>query len=124
MRVFTPTNTPWHKVNFVDGNNVLVGFNMDSNCCESFGYSIRSEISTDGSEETPAESELEPYFFDPAFTPVENGGPYDEGGSISWRLVAEGLPPLFLTLFNYHNGYYSHGFTVEKDGKVVREGSL
>jgi len=32
------------KVNFVDKNNVLVGYDMNSSCCEEFGWYIRDEI--------------------------------------------------------------------------------
>jgi len=28
------------KVNFVDGNNVLVGFDDESCCCENFGFTM------------------------------------------------------------------------------------
>jgi len=31
---------------------------------------------------------------------------------------------LYLHLSNSHNGYYSHGFTVEVGGEVIRGGSI
>jgi hypothetical protein len=125
VKIFTPANSPWAKVNFVDGNNVVVGFDLGQSCCESFGYSILSEIPDGTNEDRPTDAELEPYFFDTSFAPVENsGGSFDEGGSISFRLVAEDLPPLYLTLFNAHNGYYSHGFEYVVPGQAKREGSL
>lgn len=126
MKVFDSSNTQWDtKVNFVDLNNVVVGYDMSYHCCENAGWSIRSELPTVACDEHPTAAELEPYYFDRSFTPVEvEGGDYDGGGSISWRLVAEDLPPLYLTLFNSHNGYYSHGFTLAVDGATVREGDL
>jgi hypothetical protein len=33
-----------YKINFVDKNNVFVGFDYSSNCCERFGYYIGIEI--------------------------------------------------------------------------------
>lgn len=47
----------------------------------------------------------------------------DEGGVAVFRLV-RGEDQRFLTLWNMHNGYYSHGFEMETNGETVRSGCL
>ena len=109
MRHFTPENTKWcSKYNFVDKNNRLVGFDMHSHCCESFGWGIG--LTKDEIENSPSNEDLKPYVFanePPTETDPPDG---DCGGTISFRLIADGKPDLWLNLYNHHNGYYSHGW--------------
>ena len=139
MKVFTPDTLPWRgKVNYVDKNNRVLGYSMAQDCCEIFGHCILAELpasTSDPSEHALPDSVLEPYSFSPE-NPVEFPdsvlGPYSpenpvelpatsggEGGMLAFRIVADGLPNLWVVIWNFHNGYYSHGW--EFDGK---EGSL
>ncbi len=47
-----------------------------------------------------------------------------EGSSISFRMVCNDKPNIILTLFNEHNGYYSHGFCYMLSEKNQGEDSL
>lgn len=135
MKAFTPDNTEtWgEKVNFVDINNVFVGYDMSQNCCEHADWFISPSITPWGyikEEElkTYSHEELEPYIFDPSFfmrvadsNANEN---LDAGAQIAFRLVAPNQPDLFLQIFNSHNGYYGHGFTVEINNVKVGGATL
>ncbi len=94
--------------------------------------------------ECSAPSNLEEMVFDVDFFEELPG--YDEGGRVFFRLVSPRLmrprrdetmrrlqrgaavnneaAEVYLELFNHHNGYYSHGFTVEVGGEVIRESRL
>ncbi len=125
----------WHKapsfpdrVNFVDSNNVFVGYEMYQQCCESATWCISTNI--DGSEpvlsapDDPEESkefEVEDYCFDPDFFyQTEDNERWDYYSA--FKLISHGKPDFFLILSNSHNGYYSHGFTFR--GNKTIEGSL
>jgi hypothetical protein len=102
-------------VNFVDDNNVFVGFSMENSCCERFDYFFtRSPEATlpeypDGIE--VSEDTLAKYSFDPSFCETPYLDLMDSGGAAMFRLVCPGEDDLYLVLFNEHNGYYAHGIT-------------
>ena len=123
MKVFTPANSKWDKkVNYVDKNNRVLGYSMEPDCCESFGHCILAELPTakgDPSLCALQESILGPYSFSPD-QPIELGlSDNEDGGMAGFRIVADALPDLWVVIWNFHSGYYSHGW--EFDGK---EGSL
>lgn len=113
------------KVNFVDENNVLVGFDFSQSCCESPGWSLSralpeaqlpvgdNGIVTDG------------FVFDRTFFSNEIPKDFDvqEGGIAVFRLM-KGEEVIFLTLWNSQNGYYGHGFEMEHDGIKIKSGIL
>ncbi len=126
MRIFEDLG----KINFVDENNRFVGFDYQSNCCESFGWLIRDELLSTRKElngmEGDTTEKLEGYSFDEQFLPVETpcdneSIDYDGGGSIVFKLVAKDKPDLYLHLYNYHNGYYSHGLKAKHNDVVTFE---
>ena len=108
------------KYNFVDANNVFVGFDSESQCSETFGWFI--------SETQPNEIDLnftplksyDGFIFDPTFFYSGNDGDAD---FVTFRLK-NGDKVLYLSLYNKQNGYYSHQFTAEMNGKVFQIGSL
>jgi hypothetical protein len=134
MRYFCSDNSFWTtKVNFVDENNVLVGYDFGSNCCEEFGWYIHNKVGK-ANEEDPVFSDgidgnalnefLKEWTFDTSFfEEFSNEKRYDEENFAVFRLV-NGDNELFLHLYNSHNGYYSHGFDFSKDGQVIHTGCL
>lgn len=128
MKRFDSGITPveWSKKhNFVDRNNVLVGFDTDQQCCEcatSFYAATCPAPESDAIQ--MSDEDLEPYVFDPDFFADPGSDDFDGGGAVGFRLVADGKPDVFLILKNAHNGYYSHGFDMTRDGKPIREGSI
>ena len=146
MRIFE-TNDDWcQRINFVDRNNLLVGFNNSQNCCERFGYSLSSQDTinlvpfhdeaTDEynddyglkipDEVGPSDEELEPFVFDRSFHEVRQLDPgYNCANVAVFRLLNDRGRELFLYLYNQHNGYYSHGFDFQDEiGLTIFEGAL
>lgn len=118
------------KINFVDDNNVFVGFDYERGCCEQFDASIRElpklnanivcGIETkDGCEEYPG------FNFDTSYSCVPNdeNDELECGGSVAFRLT-NGQEEIFLVLKNAHNGYYSHGFDMTKDKTTLFSGYI
>ncbi len=114
-----------YKVNFVDDNNVLVGFDYSKSCCESFGWALLNEPPT--IEPETGENGIDPdgYQFDTGFFSSEcpHGIFLDEGGTAMFRLTKDDSE-IFLFLWNCHNGYYGHGFDMTADGKMIHDGIL
>lgn len=112
MKCFDPNNSRWEsKVNYVDVNNRLVGFDMDSSWREYFGHGVFAALPVDSAELTsPVEADIEPYSFaDEEPTLITDR--YNEGGTLCFRICADKLPDLWVCIWNHHNGHYGHGFT-------------
>lgn len=126
MKVFNRTDGFIDKVNFVDENNVVVGYDMSQNCCEDADWYITDKqptsVERDGVHHQ--EYDLEPYRFYTSDYDAISDDSLDQGGAVYFKLVPvlPDLPILYLVLYNAHNGYYCHGFTIEKGGvHVLRE---
>jgi len=139
-RIWNLTKAFPGKVNFIDSNNVILGYDLNQSCCENAFWTIGE--SQDGSSplhrgdnEMEQEIELDGYRFDPKyFERIEDDG--NERYVAIFKLIhasefkwVDGklldlvkLPELYLRLENHHNGYYSHGFTFR--GESTIEGSL
>jgi hypothetical protein len=99
------------RKNYVDSNNVVVGFELplSQQVC-----SPKSELRhLDGSKAYPIEVADDTWVFDPTF--CERGRlPEDEYGNeyreAKFKLT-NGVDIVFLVLSNYHNGYYALNFT-------------
>lgn len=119
------------KVNFVDENNVLVGYDWSPSCCEQFGWYIANNITTkpgnnyvfnDDVCENAINTSLKDWFFDTKYFQTISNESENEHTAV-FRLV-NGDNELFLHLYNHHNGYYSHGFDFAKDGEIIQTGYL
>lgn len=122
MRIFNVDG----KINFVDDNNVFVGFDTEGACCEKFGYTFTMFIPEDMDSlySDVKESILEGYNFDKNFIkdlPYPKN--YENGGAKCFRLEKD-EEEVYLTIYNYHNGYYSHGFEFVNDEEIIEEGRL
>lgn len=116
------------SVNFVDKNNVVLGYDMSSSCCECYGWFISDMICTeqiegDESITNPFKDVLDKYAFDKSFIQVQHGGGnLDEGGIAVFKLISDdGDKPLYVHLWNCQNGYYGHGFKFADDKFVIKE---
>jgi len=122
MRVFEKGD----KVNFVDENNVLVGYDMEQQCCEYADWAITSEKIT-AQPKVKEEFDLTDYRFDQNFF-EEDSAEADDDESIYMAIfkldnIKDGSS-LFLTLYNTQNGYYSHGFNLEVGGNTIYSGKV
>jgi hypothetical protein len=95
------------KINYVDSNNRFVGYSMYQSCCESFGHGVFDHVPK--TEHDEFDIDITPYNFvdEPPIDCMEIS---DSGGGLAFRIVSEGLPDAFVVIWNYHNGYYAHGF--------------
>lgn len=112
------------KWNFVDGNNVFVGYDNGQDCCENAGYHLTRTLGLENDSDL-AEESLDGYIFDTTFfregvIPQET---LEDGGSATFRLI-KGSEEAFLTIFNSHNGYYGHGFEAKINGIEWKSGCL
>lgn len=111
------------KFNWVDENNVVLGFDSWGQCCEDFGYfySALPDSTKDGTDHISLSAEnLLSYRFDPTFK--DSSGETD-CAMATFRLISPDNV-VYLTIYNDHNGYYSHGFKFESTDNIIREGSL
>lgn len=138
----------FNKVNFVDSNNRLVGFELAQNCCETAYWHVELN---DGDKTNTIDYESEyiqrsatkvKHEFCDEFTKViskcwfcsnvyfDDKEPIikeDEegGGTATWDLVNDkGECIGKLVLENCHNGYYSHGFYDVRDGQEPAYNSI
>ncbi len=128
MRIFEKDD----KTNYVDDNNVFVGFDNNSRCCENWGHYITRSIpkmpegkAYTGWEPEDIVEDFDGFNFDTEFfQEIPEADLYvNDGGAVVFRLVRDG-EEIFLTIYNTHNGYYSHGFTFENGATTIQEGSL
>lgn len=137
MKCFNTKVDYSHKINFVDENNVLVGFDTDSQCCENYGWYISKSISDDNPnlinikcvvDDTftlpHVNSILEGWVFDENFFEEITSSKANEDGNIGVFRLIRGDQSMYLHLYNYHNGFYSHGFTMMKGDEYLQEGYL
>lgn len=107
------------KVNFIDSNNVILGYDLEQSCCEHAFWSISETPDGknpiyQGDNDTVKEIHLEGYCFDPNYCQQQHDLEREEHAA-TFKLVGSQyakpqLPDLFVRLENHHNGYYGHGF--------------
>ena len=112
------------KVNFVDENNVFLGYDLEQDYCEHADWFV-ADTPQEGWPETEREGipDLKGFAFDPAFFKQVDCGEFDGGGMAIFRIV-NGETEKFVHIFNWHNGYYGHGFDFTIGGKSACEGTL
>lgn len=130
MKIFNKGGEWSSKVNFIDENNVVLGYDTTQWCCEHAGWFIADIVKKDvdfwGNDTLNTEQiiDLPGFNFDPTFfmqIDTENHS-LDEGRMVIFRVV-NSSEERFVHLFNVHNGYYGHGFEFECPGNE-REGIL
>lgn len=137
MKIFISSRSSTDEVvNFIDKNNVLVGYDTTQNCCESAGWYLSPTAEQNDNEIVSGDCEgwipdndalefFADWIFDIEFCQEteldDDDGDYD--CEAVFRMT-KGNSEQFLHLYNHHNGYYSHGFVVKKDDKVTHEGDL
>ncbi len=127
MKIFNNGSGWESKVNFVDINNVLVGYDTDQSCCEHAGWYISREKRLDIDDgKTIAETDIDKHNFDPNYFEEVSGADVEDGGMVRFKLINPNDPidELYLHIFNSHNGYYGHGFIVTHSGTVIQSGTL
>lgn len=124
MRYFDTDN----KFNWVDENNVYLGYDSSQQCCEDADWFVCDEITKDIGYNSPSgcENDLdwENWEFDTQFFDSGYGGGGDGGVAIFRLNHKEENRYTYLHLFNCHNGYYGHGFVFKIGDEVKMEDYL
>jgi len=85
MKIFSKDG----KINFVDKNNVFLGYDMNQDCCEDANWFI-SDTPKEFSQSNDCNEDLEKYIFDTSFfKEVVNRDHFDSGGMVIFRIVNE-----------------------------------
>jgi hypothetical protein len=129
MQVFEKSSdSGWgNRLNVIDENNVFVGFDFESSCCENFGYVFTDKkpvSEVDFSDQKSVEFKHEDFVFDPEYFEKLTGSWLNEGGAVSFRLINKQGSEIFLVLYNCHNGYYGHGFEMKVGDSTKYDDSL
>jgi hypothetical protein len=125
--IITDSGSGWNsKTNFIDQDDVFVGYDTDIQCCEQAGWFISKKKSFDMDTQCIANDiSLESYVFDTNyFQEGEDNNKWEPAQFVVFKLVKDKAPNLYLHLYNCHNGYYSHGFTSKVGGEIWEEGYL
>lgn len=118
------------KINFVDENNVMLGYDNDQCCCEHADWFIADEVTPKILDHQPVDA-VDGWVFDPDFFreidhATSGDAKYnclDAGGMAVFRIV-KGDAEKFIHLFNCHNGYYGHGFSFMNGNTPIQQGGL
>lgn len=128
MKIFNKTENWSSKVNFVDDNNVVLGYDTDQSCCEYADWFIADAPTEkcvdrkDTPDGTP--EEMPGWNFDPTYIREVSGeSEFDAGGMAIFRIVKDGAEK-FVHIFNSHNGYYGHGFDFKSGDTAIKAGCL
>lgn len=107
-----------NKSNWIDHNNVVIGYDDYQQCCEVFGWGVYNAETKERLQDDPAGL---PYYFGDADTDVDfdNALAHLDGGDLYNDIIHVELlpddgksPKLILEFYNCHNGYYYHNFSM------------
>jgi hypothetical protein len=121
---------PWpSKVNFVDENEVHLGYDLSDDCCAHGGWFMLDDPeawpgkdSNDWLKEPEPYPDLHGWVFDPSYFKERTIDAISEGSAVQFSVV-NGDARKYITLYNCHNGYYGKGFefVVTKETSKNRE---
>jgi hypothetical protein len=137
MKIFNKDSGWDSKVNFVDSNNVVLGFDIAQCCCEEADWFIADspthkildrKETIDGTPEEMVGWNFDPNYFQKVNYVPSSGKPHEynvleEGSMVIFRIV-KGDGEKFIHLYNCHNGYYSHGFNLNVEGRTIHDGDI
>lgn len=105
------------SLNFIDENDVFLGFREEQMCCEKFLFNLaydqkmKKEISFYDLKELS--SILNGYFFNTSYCVMYYDQVRDAKTAV-FKLEKENEEDIFIFLSNRHNGYYSHRFNLSQ----------
>lgn len=116
----------YYSVNFIDENDLYVGFDDTLSCCEHADWFISdaANTSTEKGEKLLVIDLTGWNFVDPRILPdtfqnVEDPN-VDEGGHVAFMIVHPEHGTKWLHFFNIHNGYYGHEVLMAEHHNGVR----
>lgn len=133
MTIFNQTPTWPDKVNFVDENNVVLGYDLEQTCCEWSGWFIADQpyetltleqLSQLASPQKASVESMPGWVFDTDYARRVTGLDCLESGNLLIVRLVRGADEKFLHVFNAHNGAYGHGFTFQVGPALTAEGVI
>lgn len=119
------------STNFVDDLNRFVGFDDGQQCCEAFGwrfYNFKDDAEADAFDNSGnnyEDSDVDNYMSIPEPRLDDANFAKEQPLAGSGKFKIEGSPDCnYLVLYNYHNGYYYHGFIMKDGDKEICSGAL
>ena len=116
-----------HSVNWAD-DKYMVGFETSHQCCEQTGWTFVDEEG----KELGLKPLLDDYVFTGEFIEdlkvkgldddsiIESSGCFNA----AFEIKSNSDEKCYLVIYNYHNGYYSHGFEFRENKSLLHEGGL
>jgi len=129
MKVFKSNENSYNEsVNFVDDNDVFVGYESFQKCCEKTDWFIGHTIHMEHIEAIPDKdmqnsTDMAEFQFDTSFFLEIECSQLKSGKMVVFRLTDRRNIERFLHIFNVHEGYV-HGLTVKHYGSVVKSVEL
>jgi len=130
MKIFNSSNSAWdEKVNFIDENNVILGYDMAQDCCENADWYITNDepksidIDHDNGDLDGVNKDIIDFVFDTSYFKSLECCDCDVLDGAVFRIYNEECEK-FIVIFNSHNGHYSHGFDFKDGDKEIESGSL
>jgi len=138
MKIFDQVWPFWSKVNFVDENNVFLGYDMETRSFEYAGWFIADVITNripNRRQYRFVENsrldviDMPGWSFDIEFF-QEIVGECDDPDvdrfdtAVAVFRITNGPVEKFIHLFNFHNGYYKHGFSIKVGEKKPKKAEL
>lgn len=115
--------TDGDKVNFIDENDIYVGYDMSQSCCEHADWYLAMQATPYKYDMTTMDipSDLSGYVFDIVIEDIpdlDEQSDIEDGGLVIFRWIHKEKPAIYLHIFNSHNGYYGHTVIMNLYGKV------
>jgi len=96
------------KINFVDENNVYLGYDTREQCCEDFGWFVSDDkVTTCAGIEEGVQEDLDGWCFDREFfehVTLDVDTDDDKYGEMVIFRIVNGDAQKFIHLYNSHNG--------------------
>ena len=132
MKIFNEASY-YKKVNFVDKNNVFVGYDMAQLCCEDAGWFISDKPILQYIESLNPYNNIEikykdlsnddisDFYFDINYFKVIRG---KNNENLIIFKITNNNEDRYIHIYNSHNGWYSHGFIFKQDDKLIQKGQI
>lgn len=111
------------KINFVDENDVFVGYDLSQSCCEQAGWflSRNDNECRDIQGLNTEDLELDDFRIDGGYFKQVDMPDNGDGGMVQFRMIDSSGDIVYIYFYNIHNG---HGFTAEIGGIQWEDGVI
>lgn len=116
------------RVNFVDSENVFVGYEITQKCCEYSNFKISDYHGNFIMNDVllKIHSGDNNFIFDKTFFEIFDPDEDQYENELKYVKFKIYTPEeeYYLFIYNKHNGYYAHGFEFRDKDNIIQEGSI